>query len=57
MFKVRFAPYHRTEHHLQGIGDKHVPFVHNVYSTDYVAGVSDAATDMLAFAFNHPEGR
>ena len=45
------------EHNIQGIGDKHLPFVHNVMNTDYVAGVSDAATDSLAYAFNHPKGR
>ena len=44
------------EHNIQGIGDKHVPFVHNVYNTDYVVGVSDAATDSLFQVFNHPAG-
>ena len=29
------------EHNIQGIGDKHIPLIHNVMSTDLVAGVSD----------------
>ncbi|MCA9708453.1 MAG: pyridoxal-5'-phosphate-dependent protein subunit beta, partial [Myxococcales bacterium] len=45
------------EHNIQGIGDKHVPFIHNVYGTDYVAAVSDRATDALGVLFDHPEGR
>jgi cysteine synthase len=45
------------EHNIQGIGDKHVPLIHNVMNTDYVAGISDAATDSLAYLFNHPEGK
>ena len=44
------------EHNIQGIGDKHVPYVHNVYNTDYVVAVSDAATDSLFQVFNHPDG-
>ena len=45
------------EHNIQGIGDKHVPYVHNVYNTDLVVGVSDAATDSLFYLFNDPRGR
>ena len=45
------------EHNIQGIGDKHVPFIHNVYNTDYVAGVSDASTDALNVLFNIESGR
>jgi cysteine synthase len=45
------------EHNIQGIGDKHVPYVHNVMNTDVVVGVSDAATDSLSYVFNTPEGR
>src|ERR671931_859185 len=29
------------EHNIQGIGDKHVPYIHNVMNTDVVTGVSD----------------
>jgi cysteine synthase len=42
---------------IQGIGDKHVPFIHNVMNTDLVAGISDAATESLGYLFQHPEGR
>jgi cysteine synthase len=45
------------EHNIQGIGDKHVPFIHNVMSTDVVAAVSDQATDQLLAVFNTPVGR
>ena len=44
-------------HNIQGIGDKHVPYVHNVMNTDFVAAVSDASTDSLITLFNTPEGR
>ena len=29
------------EHNIQGIGDKHIPLIHNVMNTDFVIGVSD----------------
>ena len=45
------------EHNIQGIGDKHVPLIHNVYTTDYVAAVSDASTDGLFVLFNSDTGR
>jgi cysteine synthase len=45
------------EHNIQGIGDKHVPLIHNVMSTDLVAGVSDRATDALYVLFNTDAGR
>jgi cysteine synthase len=45
------------EHNIQGIGDKHVPLIHNVMNTDLVVGVSDAATDSLGVLFGTPEGR
>jgi hypothetical protein len=45
------------EHNIQGIGDKHVPLIHNVMNTDYVVGVSDRATDRLAVLFNTDIGR
>jgi cysteine synthase len=44
------------EHNIQGIGDKHIPFIHNVYNTDVVAAISDRATDHLAVLFSSPEG-
>jgi cysteine synthase len=45
------------EHNIQGIGDKHVPYIHNVMNTDLVAGISDRATDTLYVLFNTDEGR
>ena len=45
------------EHNIQGIGDKHVPFIHNVMNTDLVVGVSDTATGTLDVLFNTEVGR
>lgn len=45
------------EHNIQGIGDKHIPLIHNVMNTDVVVGVSDRATDELGLAFVSDEGR
>lgn len=45
------------EHNIQGIGDKHVPLIHNVFNTDYVIGVSERSPDSLNLLFNHPAGR
>ena len=45
------------EHNIQGIGDKHIPLIHNVMSSDYVVDVSDRATDALNVLFNTDVGR
>jgi cysteine synthase A len=45
------------EHNIQGIGDKHVPLIHNVMNTDVAVAVSDAATDSLGVLFNTEVGR
>ncbi|MDX2202944.1 MAG: pyridoxal-phosphate dependent enzyme [Hyphomicrobiaceae bacterium] len=45
------------EHNIQGIGDKHVPLIHNVMNTDVVIGISDKATDGLNAVFNTEVGR
>ena len=45
------------EHNIQGIGDKHIPLIHNVMATDYVVGVSDRSTDQLNLLFNTSAGR
>jgi cysteine synthase len=45
------------EHNIQGIGDKHVPLIHNVMNTDFVAGISDRSTDALNLLFNSEEGQ
>jgi cysteine synthase len=44
------------EHNIQGIGDKHVPLIHNVLNTDYVLGVSERATDRLGVLFGTGAG-
>ena len=44
------------EHNIQGIGDKHIPLIHNVYNTDVVTAVSDQATDHLSVLFSSPAG-
>ncbi len=45
------------EHNIQGIGDKHIPFIHNVMNTDVVTAISDRATDRLNILFNTGAGR
>ncbi|MCA9520675.1 MAG: pyridoxal-5'-phosphate-dependent protein subunit beta [Myxococcales bacterium] len=45
------------EHNIQGIGDKHLPLIHNAMNTDVVVGISDQHTDGLFYLFNHPAGR
>ena len=45
------------EHNIQGIGEKHVPLIHNVMGTDFVIGVSDRASDALNIVFNTVAGR
>ncbi len=45
------------EHNIQGIGDKHIPLIHNVTNTDVVCAVSDHATDELDVLFNSDAGR
>src|SRR5690348_7561515 len=45
------------EHNIQGIGDKHIPLIHNVMNTDVVVDVSDRSTDRLGALFNTDEGR
>jgi len=45
------------EHNIQGIGDKHVPLIHNAMNTDAVVAISDQSTDELFLLFNTDEGR
>ncbi len=45
------------EHNIQGIGDKHIPLIHNVMNTDVVVAISDKATDRLDVLFNTGEGQ
>ncbi len=43
-------------HNIQGIGDKHIPLIHNVFNTDIVTAVTDRATDHLSVLFSSPVG-
>ena len=45
------------EHNIQGIGDKHIPLIHNVMNTDDAVAISDQATDTLTLLFNTDVGR
>lgn len=44
-------------HRIEGIGDKHVPWIHNVKNTDAVAAIDDEDTLRLLRLFNEPVGR
>lgn len=44
-------------HRIEGIGDKHVPWIHNVKNTDMVVAIDDNAVVNLARLFNEPAGR
>ncbi len=43
-------------HRIEGIGDKHVPWVHNVRNTDMVAAIDDEQTMSLLRLFNEEAG-
>src|SRR5262245_15868334 len=45
------------EHNIQGIGDKHIPLIHNVMNTDVVVGISDQSSDALNLLCNDSVGR
>ncbi len=44
-------------HRIEGIGDKHVPWVHNVKNTDMVVAIDDDDSQNLLRLFNDPTGR
>ena len=44
-------------HRIEGIGDKHVPWVHNVRNTDFVAAIDDEQCLALLRLCNEPAGR
>jgi len=44
------------EHNIQGIGDKHIPLIHNVMNTDAATAISDQSTDELLVLFNSEVG-
>ena len=45
------------DHRIEGIGDKHVPWINNVRNTDVVMAIDDEACLSLLRLFNEPEGR
>jgi cysteine synthase len=45
------------DHRIEGIGDKHVPWVHDVKRTDFVVAVDDEAPMRLLRLFNEGLGR
>ncbi len=45
------------EHRIEGIGDKHIPWVHNVRNTDVVTAIDDEACMRVVRLFNEPEGK
>ena len=44
-------------HRIEGIGDKHVPWIHNVKNTDLVVDIDDEDSQRLLRFFNEPLGR
>jgi cysteine synthase len=44
-------------HRIEGIGDKHVPWIHNMRNTDVAVGIDDEACMRLLRVFNEPVGR
>jgi cysteine synthase len=43
-------------HRIEGIGDKHVPWIHNIKHTDVITAIDDQATIDLIRLFNEPAG-
>ncbi|MBU0596104.1 pyridoxal-phosphate dependent enzyme [Candidatus Bipolaricaulota bacterium] len=44
-------------HRIEGIGDKHVPWIHNARNTDMVTGIDDEDCMRLVRLFNEDAGR
>ena len=44
------------DHRIEGIGDKHVPWIHNVRNTDMIAAIDDEQCMALLRLFNEPAG-
>ena len=44
-------------HRIEGIGDKHIPWIHNVKNTDMAIAIDDEDSQRLLRLFNTPEGR
>lgn len=44
-------------HRIEGIGDKHVPWIHNAKNTDFVVAVDDEVPISMIRLFNEPVGQ
>jgi len=44
-------------HRIEGIGDKHVPWIHNIRNTNNVSAIDDEDCMRIFRLFNEPEGR
>ncbi|MFH2128747.1 MAG: pyridoxal-phosphate dependent enzyme [bacterium] len=44
-------------HRIEGIGDKHIPWIHNTKNTDLITAIDDETPMSLIRLFNEPEGR
>ena len=44
-------------HRIEGIGDKHIPWIHNIKNTDFAIAIDDQDTMNLVRLFNEPVGR
>ncbi len=44
------------EHRIEGIGDKHIPWIHNVRNTDFIAAIDDEQLMQLMRMFNEEAG-
>ena len=44
-------------HRIEGIGDKHIPWIHNVRNTNMICAIDDEATIRIMRLFNEKAGR
>lgn len=45
------------EHRIEGIGDKHIPWIHNVKNTDAIVALDDEIPMNMIRLFNEPAGK
>lgn len=45
------------DHRIEGIGDKHIPWIHNVRNTDMIAAIDDEQCLQIMRLFNEDAGR
>lgn len=44
-------------HSIEGIGDKHIPWIHNVKNTDFIVGIDDRDCMNIIRLFNEEKGK